>query len=139
MLAADTIVVEGGDLLGKPHDAAAARAMLERLSGREHEVHTGVALRDLDRGLQMAVVETTRVQFVEMVPEEIDWYVATGEPLDKAGAYAVQGFGALFVEAVHGSYTCVVGLPIATTYRLLKNAGYYLPNLPRCPQRNLDW
>jgi septum formation protein len=132
VLAADTTVVEGGELLGKPDDDDAARAMLTRLSGREHEVHTGVALCDLDRGLQMAVVETTRVKFVEMTRDEIDWYVATGEPLDKAGAYAVQGFGSLFVEAVHGSYTCVVGLPIATTYRLLKNAGYQLPNLPRC-------
>lgn len=130
VLAADTIVVEGDELLGKPADEDEARRMLVRLSGREHQVHTGVALADLDRSLQLAVVESTGVRFAEVSEEEIDWYVATGEPLDKAGAYGVQGYGALFVEAVHGSYSSVVGLPIATTYRLLRRAGYRLPNLP---------
>ena len=130
VLAADTIVVDGEDLLGKPRDEAEARSMLERLSGKEHEVKTGVALCDLDRALKLAVVESTRVRFAELTAEEIDWYVDTGEPLDKAGSYAVQGYGALFVEAVHGSYSSVVGLPIATTYRLLRRAGYRCSNLP---------
>lgn len=130
VLAADTIVVEGDDLLGKPADAAEARKMLARLAGKEHQVHTGVALCDLDRSLLLAVVESTGVRFAAISEEEIEWYVATGEPLDKAGAYAVQGYGALFVEAVHGCYSSVVGLPIATTYRLLRRAGYQLPNLP---------
>ena len=127
VLAADTTVAQGGGLLGKPRDAGEARRMLERLSGKEHEVATGVALVDLDRALQLAVVESTRGRFAELEAPEIEWYVATGEPLDKAGAYAIQGYGALFAETVHGSYSNVVGLPIATTYRLLKRAGYGLP------------
>lgn len=129
-LGADTIVVEAGEQLGKPRDAADAKRMLERLSGKEHHVYTGVALCDPDRALQLAVVESTRVRFAKLSASEIDWYVETGEPLDKAGAYAVQGYGSLFVEAVHGSYSSVVGLPIATTYRLLRQAGYHFPNLP---------
>ncbi len=131
VLAADTIVAIGGEILGKPRDAGHARVMLERLSGKEHQVHTGVALCDLERALQLAVVESTQVRFAALSAQEIDWYVATGEPLDKAGAYAVQGCGALFVEAVSGSYSSVVGLPVATTYRLLRRAGYFPPNLPR--------
>lgn len=130
VLAADTTVVEGGAILGKPDGEAEARRMLERLSGGEHEVHTAVALCDLDRALQVSIVETTRVRFAAMTPEEIAWYVATGEPLDKAGAYGVQGHGGLFVEAIEGSYSNVVGLPIATTYRLLRQAGYPFAHLP---------
>ncbi len=130
VLAADTIVAAGGEMLGKPRDAGDARLMLRRLSGREHQVHTGVALCDLERALQLAVVESVEVRFAALSAQEIDWYVATGEPLDKAGAYGVQGYGALFVEAVRGSYSSVVGLPIATTYQLLRRAGYYPPNLP---------
>jgi septum formation protein len=139
VLAADTVVVDGGDILGKPRDPDDARRMLGRLSGKEHFVHTGVALCDLDRALLLAVVETTRVRFAELSEEEIEWYVASGEPLDKAGAYAVQGLGSFFVEMVHGSYSSVVGLPIATTYRLLRRAGYQLTNLPPpSPHHPLD-
>lgn len=130
VLGADTIVVLDGEMLGKPTDSDDARSMLRRLAGRDHEVKTGVALRDLDRGLDEVVEETTRVRFAPLSDEEIDWYVGTGEPLDKAGAYAVQGRGALFVEAVYGSYSCVVGLPIAATYQLLRRAGYRAANLP---------
>lgn len=130
VLAADTIVVEGGELLGKPRDPDDARRMLGRLSGKEHEVSTGVALCDLGRALQLAVVETTLVRFAKLSVEEIDWYVGTGEPMDKAGAYGIQGLGSLFVESVSGNYSSVVGLPVATTYRLLRRAGYDLPNLP---------
>lgn len=130
VLAADTIVALDGELLGKPQDKDDARHMLGRLSGKEHQVSTGVALCDLDRALQLAVVETTQVRFAELSAEEIDWYVETGEPLDKAGAYGIQGLGSFFVESVSGNYSSVVGLPIATTYRLLRRAGYELPNLP---------
>jgi len=130
VLGADTIVVADGEMLGKPSGPDDARRMLRLLSGREHEVRTGVALRGLDRGFEEVVEETTRVRFAPLAEEEIDWYVGTGEPLDKAGAYAVQGRGALFVEAVYGSYSCVVGLPIAATYQLLRRAGYRAPNLP---------
>ncbi len=125
VLAADTIVVADGRLLGKPRDERDARGMLELLSARQHEVLTGVAVAAEGRQLQRAA-ERTWVRFARMSPEEIAWYVATGEPLDKAGAYAVQGLGALFVEAVSGNYSNVVGLPLPLAYRLLRAAGVSL-------------
>lgn len=124
VLAADTIVVVDGDLLGKPRDPDDARRMLERLSGREHQVLTGVAVRGPSGEPRLSAVETTRVRFAELTADEIAWYVASGEPLDKAGAYAVQGLGALFVDAVDGNYSNVVGLPLPAVYRLLRRAGY---------------
>jgi len=133
VLAADTTVVLDGAILGKPEDRADARRMLERLSGRDHEVLTGVAVCDLHRGFRRTAVESTRVRFAELEPEEVEWYVGTGEPLDKAGAYAVQGVGALFVDRLEGSYSNVVGLPLPTTYRLLLQAGYPLLALSRRP------
>ena len=126
ILAADTIVASGGDLLGKPRDEADARRMLERLSGRTHEVLTGVAVLDPARGAQLAEVERTRVRFAALSAAEIAWYAGSGEPLDKAGAYAVQGLGALFVEGIEGNYSNVVGLPLPLTYRLLGEAGFSL-------------
>jgi septum formation protein len=126
VLAADTIVVLDGRLLGKPRDAADARRMLASIAGREHTVLTGMTLHDEPSGRQEAVVEASRVRMARMSPHEIEWYVATGEPLDKAGSYAVQGMGALFVEAVYGSYTNVVGLPLPATYRLFSALGYDL-------------
>ena len=126
VLAADTIVVAGGELLGKPAGEADATRMLERLSAREHEVLTGVAvIGGASGGLHLGV-ERTRVRFAPLAPEEIAWYVATGEPLDKAGAYAIQGLGALFVDSVSGNYSNVVGLPLPLTYRLLRAAGLSL-------------
>ncbi len=124
VLAADTVVVVDGEILGKPRDDADARRMLERLSGHGHEVLTGVAVRGPAGEPLLAAVEATRVRFAELTAEEIDWYVASGEPMDKAGAYAVQGLGALFVEAVDGNYSNVVGLPLPVVYRLLRRAGY---------------
>ncbi len=124
VLGADTIVALDGELLGKRRHPADAHNMLERLSGREHQVLTGVAVTARDfRG---AEVERTQVRFAELSPEEIDWYVASGEPLDKAGAYAVQGLGALFVTELEGNYSNVVGLPLPLTYRLLAEAGFNL-------------
>ncbi len=125
VLAADTIVAADGRLLGKPRDSEDARRMLERLSGRAHEVLTGVAVSDAAGDLR-AAVERTRVRFAELSAAEIEWYVAGGEPLDKAGAYAVQGLGALFVTKVDGNYSNVVGLPLPLTYRLLREAGFSL-------------
>ncbi len=126
VLAADTLVVLDGRMLGKPRDAADARRMLALIAGREHTVLTGVALLEAPDGRQAATVEESRVRMAPMTPAELDWYVATGEPMDKAGAYAVQGKGALFVEAVHGNYTNVVGLPLPATYRLFASLGYDL-------------
>jgi septum formation protein len=128
-LGADTLVVLDGTVLGKPRDAAEAAAMLLRIAGREHTVLTGVALCErastgVDR--KVAAIETSRVRMAPLTPDEAAWYVATGEPLDKAGAYAVQGLGALFVEAVFGNYTNVVGLPLPATARLFRELGYDL-------------
>jgi septum formation protein len=121
VLGADTTVVVDGMMLGKPCDAEDARRMLRLLSGRRHEVLTGVALVRAGERVEHAVAhEMTRVRFSRMSDEEIDWYVATGEPLDKAGAYAVQGRAALFIEAIDGDYWNVVGLPVQLVYRLAR-------------------
>ena len=122
VLAADTIVVEDGEVLGKPRDRDQAREMLQRLQGHWHLVLTGVALRPPD-GDTLHAVESTRVLFAELTPEQIDWYAATGEPDDKAGAYAVQGLGALFVSEIDGNYSNVVGLPLPTVRQLFEGAG----------------
>jgi nucleoside triphosphate pyrophosphatase len=113
-----------GEMLGKPRDPAAARRMLAAIAGREHTVLTGVALYDAAGGRGEAAVEASRVRMARMSPADVAWYVATGEPLDKAGSYAVQGVGALFVEAIHGNYTNVVGLPLPATWRLFNSLGY---------------
>jgi septum formation protein len=128
VLAADTIVVLDGDLLGKPRDEEEARRMLGRIAGREHTVLTGVALYEVREGeaRRVATVAASRVRMAAMSAEEIAWYVATDEPLDKAGSYAVQGLGALFVEEVFGNYTNVVGLPLPATSRLFAELGYDL-------------
>lgn len=121
VLAADTLVLLEGAILGKPSDETDAREMLRRLSGREHRVVTAVRLtRAKNSGLE--AVEETLVRIARLDDEEIRWYVSTGEPLDKAGAYAVQGLGARFVESVAGSFTNVMGLPARSVYRLLREA-----------------
>ena len=122
VLAADTIVVEDGAILGKPADRSDARRMLERLQGRWHLVLTGTALRP-PAGDTLHAVESTRVLFAELTPEQIDWYAATGEPDDKAGAYAVQGLGSLFILEIDGNYSNVVGLPLPTVRQLFEGAG----------------
>jgi septum formation protein len=124
VIAADTTVDLDGDILAKPVDAADAAAMLRRLSARTHRVHTGVALRRGDREVHEVV--TSLVTFVPMTPSSIEWYVGTGEPLDKAGAYAVQGAGGVFVQHVRGSVSNVVGLPLHTVVRLAADLGFTL-------------
>jgi len=117
VIGADTIVVLRGARLGKPSGPAEARAMLGRLHGRTHEVWTGIALV---RGReQRTAAECTRVRFARLTKHQIDAYVATGEPLDKAGAYAIQGLGAAFVRSIEGDYCNVVGLPLERLRRLL--------------------
>lgn len=122
VLAADTVVVVDGDVLGKPVDAADAAAMLRRLSGRGHEVLTAVVVRH-DGRVGEAVV-STEVAFRALEPAEIAWYVATGEPADKAGAYAIQGGAGAFVTGIVGSDTSVIGLPLAATVDLLRAVGW---------------
>ncbi len=122
LLGADTAVVHGDTVLGKPRDAAEARAMLARLSSHRHVVVTGVALLD-ESGRLASGAETTDVRFRALSKGEIDDYVRTGEPLDKAGAYGIQGLGALLVREIRGDYTNVVGLPIG----LLLNLARQLP------------
>lgn len=121
VLAADTIVVLEGKILGKPVDSQAAAAMLHRLSGREHQVITVVALLDTHRDILQSTLVSTRVRFKKTTEEEILAYLATGEPMDKAGSYGIQGVGAFLVEQIHGSYTGVVGLPLYETLALLMN------------------
>lgn len=119
VLGADTTVVVAGELLGQPVDDEDARRMLKLLSGKWHEVLTGVALLRTDQGAQAFVDhETTRVRFAEMSVAEIDWYVATGEPRGKAGGYGIQGHAALFVEEIAGDYFNIVGLPLRLVYEL---------------------
>ncbi|MDP9172049.1 MAG: Maf family protein [Acidobacteriota bacterium] len=117
ILAADTTVAIGSELMGKPAGDADAAAMLAALSGRRHDVITGVCVRDGDRTLRECC--STAVWFAPLSDEEIEWYVASGEPMDKAGAYGIQGLASRFVERIEGSYSNVVGLPIAVVYRLL--------------------
>jgi septum formation protein len=124
VLAADTLVVVDGDSLGKPADPGEARAMLRRIAGRRHEVHTGVVARATATGRHTSAVVTSRVTMAALSEEEIAWYVATGEPLDKAGAYAVQGIGAMFVDEVEGNYSNVVGLPLPAVRRVLAELGF---------------
>ncbi len=123
VLGADTEVVLDGRYLGKPRDAADAARMLRELSGRTHEVVTGLALVDAPSGREETLAVTTRVTMIDAGAEEIAAYVATGEPLDKAGAYAIQGLGARLVGRVDGCFTNVVGLPVETTRRLLERWG----------------
>lgn len=125
LLAADTIVwTEDGDVLGKPVDVKAACAMLQELSGRTHHVSTGVCLMHLDPTAKAlatrSFVETTRVSFFDLTDEEIPAYVASGEPMDKAGAYGIQGRGRLLVSGIEGDWANVVGLPVARVVRELE-------------------
>ena len=119
VIAADTIVVLGKNILGKPTDDADAKRMLRELSGKVHEVKTAVAVLHKDKTVLKVI--TTKVFFRTLTEEEIDWYVQTGEPLDKAGAYGIQGKGAVLVERIEGGYDNVVGLPLTAVYEILKN------------------
>jgi nucleoside triphosphate pyrophosphatase len=124
-LAADTLVVLSGRLVGKPADAADAKRILTSLSGRIHEVVTGLVVAR--GGQRVSAAVTTHVDFAALSPKQIDAYVATGEPLDKAGAYGIQGRAAAFIRAVRGDPSNVVGLPVRRTIELLHEIGYALP------------
>ena len=122
LLTADTVVISDGEVLGKPHDAADARRMMRLLSGRTHRVHTGVCLAVPGRPDDVFAC-TSSVRFAALSEEEIEAYIATPEPYDKAGGYAVQGGAAKFVQGIEGCYHNIMGLPVSRVYAALKAAG----------------
>lgn len=121
VIGADTVVDLDGLVLGKPHTPEKAKAFLTRMQGRTHTVYTGVAV--LTPGRTDLRYAKTEVTFMPMTEQEIDWYVSTGEPLDKAGAYGVQGPASVFVKEIKGNYFNVIGLPVPLVYKMLKDAG----------------
>lgn len=133
-LGADTTVVSGKEILGKPADFDDARRMLGLLDNRWHQVYTGVCLLIKSPGSGQSVralstVVGSKVKFRRLADREIQWYWQTGEPVDKAGAYAVQGMGGIFIEKIEGSYSAVVGLPLCETVELLRHAGFSVGGL----------
>ena len=125
VIGADTVVDLDGTILGKPHTPENAKAYLSAMQGREHLVYTGVAVTV--HGKTIVDVEKTSVTFAPMSGEEIEWYVASGDPLEKAGAYGIQGPAGLFVSAIEGDYFNIVGLPIRLLYKMLRKAGVLGP------------
>ncbi|HXH41124.1 MAG TPA: Maf family protein [Thermoanaerobaculia bacterium] len=123
IIAADTTVLLGEELLEKPADADDAKRMLATIAGRTHTVYTGVTLQNVSQGWRDTRVAETEVRMLPLDAHDIAWYVSTGEPLDKAGAYAAQGIGGMFIDSIHGSYTNVVGLPLALLFQMLRRAG----------------
>ncbi len=126
VIAADTIVVVGDEILGKPADAGDAERMLKMLSGKAHRVITGLVVMDAATGRTLTRTSITRVWFRRLMQQEIVSYIATGEPLDKAGAYGIQERGALLVDKIEGCYFNVVGLPLSLLGKLLRDFGIYI-------------
>jgi septum formation protein len=124
IVGADTTVELDGEILGKPRDSAHAREMLAKLSGRTHHVLTGIFLLRLPENSASAAVENSAVTFAPLAEKEIDAYIATGEPLGKAGAYAIQGLAGRYIPKIEGCYFNVVGLPLARLYALLRELGW---------------
>lgn len=122
-IGSDTVVLRDTTILGKPADAADAAAMLTSLSGRSHLVLTAFAVHDRESGATISEVVSTEVSFKELTAAEINGYIASGEPFDKAGSYAIQGIGAFMVRAINGSYTNVVGLPLCEVVDVLEHLG----------------
>ncbi len=122
VIAADTLVFLDGKPLGKPRDSRDAARMLSALSGREHHVITGMAV--ISQGTEQSCAVSTAVRFLPLTEAQIDWYVSTGEPLDKAGAYGIQGLGGMLIDSIDGDYYNVVGLPVARLAGMLSRAGY---------------
>lgn len=123
VISADTVVVAGEEVLGKPVDKKDAQRMLRLMSGRTHQVISGIALYNTETGELTSGSETTEVTFAPMSSEEITWYVESGEPMDKAGAYAIQGLASLFIEGIRGSHFNVMGLPLKRLYEVSRGAG----------------
>ncbi|MCL4557117.1 MAG: Maf family protein [Deltaproteobacteria bacterium] len=123
IVAADTVVVMGDKVIGKPRDKRHARRILRLLSGKTHTVITGVCLLEMPEGTSHSFSVATNVTMLPMTDADIRWYIGTGEPMDKAGAYGIQGLGGLFVGKISGSYTNVVGLPLAELFEALRGLG----------------
>jgi septum formation protein len=123
VIGADTVVVIDGTILGKPGSRAQAHSMLMQLSGRTHQVLTGYCIRCEDANRSVSETVCTDVHFKSLSADEIDWYIHSGEPFDKAGAYAIQGLGTFLVKGIHGSYTNVVGLPVCEVLEFLIREG----------------
>ena len=130
VLGADTSVVVGDEMLGKPTDEGQAFEMLRMLSGNTHQVYTAVAVMDPNGAIE-SVLSISDVEFAAMDDEWIRAYIATGEPMDKAGSYGIQGWAGCQIRRVSGSYSSIMGLPLFETARLLGNAGLELPQIPR--------
>ena len=124
VIGADTVVVVHGEIFGKPADVKEARRMLRLLSGRTHRVLTGVCIVRVPDGREIEDVETTRVRFLKLTNQEIDDYIATGEPFDKAGGYGIQGIGGRFIASIEGCYFNVMGLPLSRVWSMLREVGY---------------
>lgn len=125
LITADTCVVSDGIILGKPHSQAEAIEFLNRLSGKQHTVLTAVCIRYRDNAENR--IQTNRVAFKPLSSEEISAYVQSGEPMDKAGAYAVQGIGGIFIQSIEGSFSGIMGLPVYETVSMLQDLGYRSP------------
>ena len=123
VIGADTVVVIGKQILGKPGSRAEARSMLSKLSGQTHKVYTGWCIRHRLRGHHFSESVKTDVRFKKLTAAEIDWYIHSGEPFDKAGAYAIQGLGTFLVKSICGSYTNVVGLPVCEVIEHMLQTG----------------
>jgi septum formation protein len=123
IIGADTIVLIDDTILGKPASGEQARMMLERLSDKTHRVLTGYCICHKNKGCFFSETVSTQVRFKKLTPEEIDWYLQSGEPFDKAGAYAIQGLGTFLVKSINGSYTNVVGLPVCEVLDFLIEHG----------------
>lgn len=124
IIAADTVVVQNGQILGKPEDELEAKKMLRQLSSRQHQVITGLTVLNSQTEASLVEYNITDVTMGKISEKEIENYISTGEPLDKAGAYAIQGFGGLFIKEIKGSYYSVMGLPIHQLKELLNNFNY---------------
>jgi len=135
ILAADTVVVHGAEILGKPRDREDSRRMLQLLSGNTHQVMTAVALARTGTGRQVNGIGVTEVRFRTLDQDWIDWYLGTGEPRDKAGAYGIQGAGAVLVHSIRGSWTNVVGLPLEMLPGWLEELGVRFQELADQPTR----
>lgn len=129
VISADTVVVFNDEFLGKPKDKDEAKKVLEKLSGNTHEVVTAVAMMNLSQNIEFAFADITEVKFKKLDSKEIEWYVESEEPMDKAGSYGIQGKGSIFIEKIEGDFFNVMGFPISKFYDKLKELGYSIEEL----------